>query len=435
MKLSAPENPNYAATVVTLKNIIELENCDNVVGTTIFGAQAIVGKGQQVGDIGIYFPAETQLSEEFCKQNNLFRHSDLNKDKTAAGYIEDNRRVKAMKFRGHRSDALFLSLDSLSYLKLKVADLNEGDTFDQINGHEICKKYLVKLPVSRVEKNKDKVFRRVDTKFLPEHYDTENFFRNQHNIKAGTPVVVTQKLHGTSIRIGNTVVLRKLNTVERILKRMGIKVAETEYDHVSGSKRVIKDPNNPNQNHFYETDVWTTEGQKLKGIIPEGFILYGELIGWTETGAPIQPNYTYRVPQNTADLYIYRVAFVNNQARVTDLTWSQLKEFCRDLGLKHVPELWTGTIDELTQTVDDNGTMAIQQWFMDKHLEEYGWEGIKPGMHAVPLDKDSPCDEGVCVRVDGLTPYILKAKSPAFLRHETEMLDKEVVDIESEQSV
>jgi hypothetical protein len=72
MKLTKPENSNYCATVVEIKNIIPLDNCDNVVQTSIFGLQAIVGKEVKVGDIGVFFPVETQLSEQFCAHNNLY---------------------------------------------------------------------------------------------------------------------------------------------------------------------------------------------------------------------------------------------------------------------------------------------------------------------------------------------------------------------------
>jgi hypothetical protein len=43
-------------------------------------------------------------------------------------------------------------------------------------------------------------------------------------------------------------------------------------------------------------------------------------------------------------------------------------------------------------------------------------------------------DEGVVVRKEGITPYVLKAKSPIFLGHESKLLDAEVVDLESEES-
>lgn len=433
MKLTAPDNANYAAVVVKIKTITPLENCDNVVGTPLLGYQAIVSKDTAVDDMGIMFPAESQLSEEYTRLNNLFRHSDLNEDHEAQGYIEDNRRVKAMKFRGNRSDCLFMPLSSLSFAAdspASLSELKEGDTFDELNGHEICKKYLVKAQERNgIEKNKEKTFKRVDAKFLPEHYDSDNFFRNRDLIPKGTRVIVTQKLHGTSIRIGNTIVARKLRPIERLANWCGLRIQRTEFDYVFGSRKVIKDINNPNQNHYYATDIWTDEGRKLEGLIPENYLVYGELIGWTPNNAPIQKNYTYQIPTGACELYVYRVAFVNGQGIVSDLAWDQVKEFCRDHGLRHVPELWVCRIEDF----------VVENW-LDQRFEDLRTiSGDAPFSNGYPLDvvplaKESPCDEGVCVRVDGLAPYILKAKSPKFLEHETKMNDQEVVDLETEGS-
>lgn len=419
MKLQKPENENYAATVVTLKDIVPLEGCDNVVGTPIFGFQAIVGKDSKPGDLGIVFPAESQLSEEYCYENNLHRHGDRNRDESQKGYLEDNRRVRAIKFRGHRSDCLFMPLDSLSYIKgLEVDKLREGDTFDRIGDHEICQKYVIRRSrkEARLEKNKEK-FIRVDKKFMPEHYDSDQYYKFSDTIPPERTVIVTQKLHGTSIRVGNTIVKRKLGLPSRVLKLLKVKIQETEFDYVFGSRKVIKDINNPHQNHFYGSDLWTEEGKKLEGVIPENFILYGELIGWTPEGHPLQKNYTYCVPEQTCDLYIYRVAFINSQGHIFDLSWDQTLEFCRDRGLRTVPELWRGPHKDFD--VDE---------FVDKRFRDEGY------INAIPLDKESPVDEGVCIRVDGIAPYILKAKGPLFYEHETKMLDEEALDIEAEES-
>lgn len=422
MKIQKPENENYAAVVVSIKSITQLEGCDNVVGTPLFGFQAIVGKQTQVGDVGLFFPAETQLSEEYARFNNLFRHGSLNDDEGAKGYLEDNRRIKAMKFRGHRSDCLFMPLSSLKYIKkFDPAELKEGDVFDKIDDHEICKKYLVKVPKSHAQLQKNKLkFVRVDKKFMPDHFDTSQWWRNEHVIPDKEQVIVTQKIHGTSIRIGHTIVLHKPKLREKIAKKLGVRVQEHGYDYVFGSRRVIKDINNPNQNHFYSTDIFTEEGKKLEGMIPEGYILYGELIGWTPDGAPIQKNYTYNVPEKTCDLYIYRIATINPQGRMTDLSWKQIKEFCTDMGLKHVPELWIGKKRDFKP-----------EDFIDKRLKDEGFS------EAIQLEfKSSPdlVDEGVCIRVDGLAPYILKAKSPIFFEHETAMNDEGVVDLETQES-
>lgn len=415
-----PVNVNYAAVVVRIRALVPLAGLDNLVAAPLLGYQAIVSKDTQVGDFGILFVAETQLSEEYARLNNLHRHSNLNDDESAKGYLEDNRRVKAIKLRGHRSDALFMPLTSLLYLeddknRLHLFEFKEGDAFDVLNGHEICRKYT-RPTRGRMAAQQTAKESRVDKRFMPEHFDTENYFRNVDKLKFGELCYITQKLHGTSIRIGHTIVSRKLSWWEKLAKKVGVKVQETEYDYVYGSRKVIKDPNNPEQNHFYGVDLWTMEGERLKGLLPKGFIVYGELIGWTPDNAPIQKGYTYGIPEGGRGLYVYRVTYVNPEGRQTDLSWDQVKEFCTAHGLNHVPELSKFWANEWM-------TEHIIPDYLDVRLaDEYP--------QALPVNKGM-VDEGVCIRRDGLTPLILKAKSPIFLQHETKMLDQEeVVDIE-----
>lgn len=424
MKYDEPKNPNYAATVIRVRNLIDLEGLDNLKGLPVFGLQALVGKDTPLGELMVMFPAESQLSLEFAYENNLHRHGDLNKDESAKGYLEDNRRVKALKMRGHRSDALVMPLTSLLYAfppKERAAALGafaEGDTFDVLNGHEIVRKYYIKEPRTNraVDRNAVKKFRRVDEKFLPEHFDTENYWRNAHHIPADAEVVVTQKLHGTSIRFGRTIVRRQLSWLERLAKRFGVKVAETEYDNVYGSRKVIKDPNNPDQQHFYGDDIWTAAGKRYDELIPDNFIVYGELVGYTAEGSPIQKNYTYDLAPGENELYIYRVAVVTNGGLLVDLSWDQVKHFAADRGLKVTPELWRGK----------HGNFEVDAW-IDRSFSSDGLSA------PVPLSHKGTVDEGVCVRTDvGRAPYILKAKSPIFLQHETKMLDEEALDVEAE---
>lgn len=419
MKLKEPENLNYAAQIVKISVLNKLENSDNLLGAPLLGMQAIVSKETEVGTVGVLFVAETQLSEEYAARNNLFRHKEFNEDKDKAGFIEDNRRVKAIKLRGNRSDALFMPLSSLAYTKVDLSELKVGDVFEELNGFEICKKYEVKRKSYPThEKNKHKVFERVDEKLFPRHYDTTQYYRVLDTYKPYTEIIVTQKLHGTLLRFSNIPVKRKLSLVERVVSKLGAKIQTEEYDHVYGSNRVIKDANNERQQHFYEHDIWTEAGKKFDDLIPENFIVYGELIGWTPDGSPIQKNYTYRVPHMTNEFYVYRVAQINPQGILTDLSWDQVKEFCRDRGMKTVPELWRGKHQDFNP----------EEW-LDTNYHDKLHGGYQ---NAVPLDDESPCDEGICIRVDGLAPYITKLKSPEFFAHETKMLDEEAVDIEEE---
>lgn len=407
-------NVNYAATVVSIKSIIQLEGCDNIVATPLLGYQAIVGISTAVGDLGVVFTAETQLSDEMASFNNLYRHSERNQDKDSKGYLEDSARIKAVKLRGHRSDALFLSLDSLAWTGADLSQLKVGDTFDYLNGNEICRKYEVKTKNPTGTKTQQSKSR-VEEKFFPKHFDTENYFRNSTAIPAAARISITQKLHGTSLRVANIPVDRKLSWLERLAKRFGVRVTETEYSMVYGSRNQTKDANDPENRHFYETDIWTLAGREFDGI-PQDYLVFAEIIGWTPGGAPIQTGYTYALERGTFATYVYRVATINSQGRTVDLSWEQVETFCEAHGLKVVPTLYRG----LMASYDPEEIAAD---FLDKkfHLDY---------PQAVPLSKDSKCDEGVCIRAEGLTPKVFKAKSPMFLQHETKMLDKEVDDIE-----
>ena len=145
MKLEKPENSNYAAVIAKVDNIVALDNCSNVQAAIILGNQVIVSKDVQKDTIGIYFPLECALSKEYMKNNNLHRDSTLNLDTTQKRYFETNGRVRCQKFRGNKSEGLFMPLDSLSFLLSdKISELQLRDEFDKIEGVNICKKYVVK---------------------------------------------------------------------------------------------------------------------------------------------------------------------------------------------------------------------------------------------------------------------------------------------------
>ncbi|CAM4519220.1 RNA ligase family protein [Nocardia ninae] len=418
MRLDTPKNENYSAVVASVKAVLTLKGKDRIVGLPLYGHQAIAQKGWEVGDLGVFFPAETQLSHEYASANSLYRNADLNQDPTTTGYLEDNRRVKALKFGGHRSDAMFMPLASLAFTGIDPRELREGDTFDTLNNVEICRKYEVRPPRTTSTKgNLAPKPRRVADRFFPQHLDTNQYWRHQHAIEPDDFIYVTQKLHGTSIRVGHTLVERKLTWRERLAQRLGVTVQQTTYDNVYGSRRVIKDINDPDQIHHYGTDVWTTEGKKLDGLIPAGYVIYGELIGWTSDLSPIQKGYTYDIPKGHTRLYVYRVAMVNPEGRTVDLAWPQLEEFCHSLGLNPAPLLWAGYAENFQ--VDD---------WMNKRYHDEGHP------NAVPLDPGTTVDEGVVVRVEGLTPDLYKAKAPAFFEHETRMLDQGIADLESTQA-
>lgn len=414
----AVENENYAATIVRVSDVIPLEGSDNIVGVPFFGFQAITSKDVMIGDIGVVFPAGTQLSHEFCRENNLYRDKILNRDISKGGYFEKNRRVRAMNFRGHRSDCFFMPLSAFSHITPDPWNaFKVGDVFDSIDGHEICKKYIVPMSGGPQGAPAIRVTPRVDGKFFPKVDNQDSFLRYPDIIQDDAWIWVTQKLHGTSIRIGNTIVKTKLGLRDRVAKRLGVHVKETSYDVVYGSRRVIKDANDQDQAHYYESDIWTQAGKKIAHLIPEGFIVYGELIGWTPDGAPIQKGYTYDLPLGKSEIYIYRVSVITPSGYIVDLSWLEVTQFCQRMGLNHVPLVWSGWCKDFHVTE-----------FLDKRFRD---ELYLHGTVLLSGHGDQYVDEGVCIRVDSLSPLIMKAKSPIFLQHESKMADQDVVDIDA----
>lgn len=440
MKYETPANANYVATIVQVNATRDVPGLDNLVAFNAFGYQALVSKDIQPGTIGVFFTAETQLSEQFAKVNNLHRHSDRNLDQSKTGYLEDSRRVKAIRLRGEQSNALFLSLDEVKWptkdgKPIKsgwVHDFQIGDVFDKYNGADICKKYVIKEP--GINKGPQGKTRRVDLKVFPLHFDTMNYWRNSDKIPSDAVVTITQKLHGTSFRAGMVPVTRDMTRLERILERFtNARFALTEVKAVAGSRMVVKSIDGVDEEgkqNFYSSDPWSEWLEKIKDAIPESYLVYGEIIGWTSDGKAIQPGYTYNLPVGESALYIYRVAMVTPQGRVVDLTWLQVKQFAAEAGLKTVPEITT------MMHLDFVPEVMIDLRFYDQVLKdsnEYQEEHV--GDWPVQLSDPKSVDEGVCIRYEGPSgPYILKAKSPIFLNAESKLLDQGIVDTESEEA-
>lgn len=427
MKYDAIKNPNYVATVVRVeeRDLYLVPGLDNLVGYSKFGMQALVSKDTEPG-LYILFSTEVQLGEQYARKNNLHREATLNENQNATGYLEQNRRVKAIKLKGNRSDSLLMPLESLEYLLAnKIHNLSEGDVFDSIDGHEVCRKYVAKEPKPNAGNQPKARVRRVDAKVFPEHIDSENYFRNCHKIPDDAHVIVTQKLHGTSVRYGNVPALVEQKWWERLLRRP----RETAHRFVVGSRRVVKSVDlsaDEGRNHYYaDGDLWTrfADEDRIADRIPKDHIVYGELVGFTGKGSPIQKDYTYDCADGVATLFVYRVAVVTTDGHVVDYSHAQMAQWCAERGFATVPLLWQGKHADL---IADNWLERryYDEWM--RHQDAYFPEA------PVPLSNGQLRDEGICVRYDGPHGiYILKAKSPSFLEHETKMLDKGTEDMEA----
>lgn len=441
MTIEVKNEINYAALVIEVPEPKKLPNSDHLYGIGVAGIEVVVDASwlERVGEKAVLFPAETQLSHPLAAFANLYRHQEFNDDPEEKGYLDDNRRVRAIKLRGNISKGLILPVEKISQITNSFDDDFEvGMSFDTVNGVEVSRKYLVPRnadgPLSREQAKLAKAFKRVDEKVFPMHIETEQYLRNEGHVEEDDIVIVTQKLHGTSVRFGNVPVKVKHNFWERLAKKLGIRVPEYEYDLIAGSRKVIKDPKSTTQNHFYSTDVWGQVAQRFGLNLPKGFIVYGEVVGFTEDGAPIQKGFTYQESPDAGEqsnaLYVYRVSIVNEDGILRDLSWDQVRKFAYTYGMHHAPELWRGPKAAL-----------VLEKFAEKNFHEE-WASSFRGEDYTSGYLDQPVrlskggtgkDEGIVLRVDkgGDVPYLLKYKNDSFYLHETVELDQEEETIEA----
>ena len=232
----------HKAIIAKITAVQDIPNADKIHVATVLGEQVVVSKEWGVGYVGIFFPVDLQLSEEFCKENNLNRDSTKNKDTTKKGFFESNRRVRAQPFLGVRSSGFFASLGCVSYTDWSIGDFLIGFEFDEINGHKICQKYLSESSRVAKEKNQKQQAKKNYAPLFEKHVDSAQFKHYADSIPKGALIHLHSKVHGTSARMGYLPVLQDLpkwkQKVNDVFRREVFK-PKYEYDYVVGTRNVV----------------------------------------------------------------------------------------------------------------------------------------------------------------------------------------------------
>jgi hypothetical protein len=451
LRFSKPKNDNYCATIVQIKAVYPLENCDNIQGTTIFGNQVIVGNDTKAGDIGVFFPPETQLSDGFLSSNNLYKYKDLNSDKTKKGYIEKNGRVRTMKLRGNQSAGIFMPIESLAYLGVSLVEFSSaiGVSFDKVNSIDLCRKYQLQASKgTQSSKKKDKKVKK-QSKIVPGqfrfHEDTTQLGKNIHKIDPNHLISITHKLHGTSVVVSKVLCKKKLGIFDKIAWYLGANIITTLYDNLYSSRKVIKnDYDRKSKIHFYKEDVWGFANEVLKEFLKDGMTIYAEIVGFTPNGKAIQSKYDYGCKPKTCEVYIYRITMTNPSGDVFEFSARQVQTWCAAHGLKAVPELYYGK----AYGVFDGKAYGVFEWLEPGHASDYNYDySLDFGANFINAVKkhwvDKQCfmcknevpAEGVVVRKEAMDFEAYKLKSFEFMKRETEELDAGNTNMEDDESM
>lgn len=403
----------YCGFITTLKNVRKHPNADKLMLAECYDNTVCVGLNSAEGEIGIYFPVDGQLSEEFCKQHDLVRRKDENGN-PAGGYLDpEKRNVKAVKLRGEKSDGLFMPLSCLVYTGINLDDLDIGTQITVVNGHEICQKYIPKSNSrsahsgggagNHTRKHKDPV-----APLFAEHADTEQLVYNLSTFKPGDEIEITLKMHGTSQRTGHLPILKGYadswayrvgNAFRHMLNKIDNGHREDihdgkpiyDYGYISGTRRVIMEDF---EGGFYGSNEFREQhAKKFEGKLMKGETVYYEVVSFTNDGTPIMGKakvpkeaqkeygnemiFHYGLSENS-DIYVYRMTMTNEDGFVVEYTPDFMRYRCEQMGVKTVPVFWKGTIPEhcFYATVEGQTELTPGEWI--KTVAEQYYDGPDP---------------------------------------------------------
>lgn len=406
----------YSAYITTLNGIRKHSNADRLQCVTVFGSNVIVDMNYHDGDKVVYFPSDGQLDYGFADKMNLLRKKDENGN-NIGGYLDpDKRNIVAIKLRGEQSDGLVLPLKCLSDYT-DITKLKDGDPISVLNDVCICKKYVParsnRSGNKSNEKNKKKTEPKISYPMFAEHIDTSQLAFNRHAFKEGDTIYLTQKLHGTSFRVSNTLKVTKKPRNIIMRKLFHKKPIETrEYALVSGTRRVILDSYDGG---FYGSNEFRRKYHDMfEDKLPKGMTVYGEIVGWVSETTPIMPKcsndkvkdksfskmygketiFTYGCKPGENDCYIYRITVTNEEGHVFELSTEDTIIWCEKLGVKYVPLL---------------------EKFLYTTWEDLNERCAKYLDVPEPLANGSHVTEGVVVRIDNRSKFTAyKTKSFGF---------------------
>jgi hypothetical protein len=322
------------------------------------------------------------------------------------------------------------------------SDLKPGDEFTDINGISICEKYFVPCrnsnPGGKAPAKQPKISRLIENQFFL-HNDTDNLRKNIHKLDANDIIGIHYKKHGTSAVFGNVLVKKNLKWFEKLAKKLGVNIVDTHYDIVYSSRKVVKNEYlNPNQDGgYYGEDIWGVVAKEISHLIPKNWTLYGEILGYTPSGAYIQDGFDYGCQKGEHKFYVYKISVVNPDGQVIYLTDKQIQEWCEKVGLLFKDTfIYYGNIDNLFESkefqdwdvlVRDKIRDSWKETLLDYLEFKYNEKDCHMCVNKVP-------EEGIILRIEKLEHYeAYKLKSKRFILGESEAQEKGQENLEDNQ--
>lgn len=378
--------------------------------------------GTADGDLVLFIPEGAQLSLDFClDQGLLAKHPETGEK--LGGYLESSRRVKAIKLRGVSSEGIVIPLDAISAPVIPTGIARPQNAADSVpvdtvllNGraHQFIWKYETPATLLQRNANQGKTKHHItETNHFRRHYDTPHWRDNARFIPQGAALYVTEKLHGTSARVGRVLSeqIQRRTVWSRLLGLVGLGPKPVvEYRYFNGTRNTI---------NFQSTEPVMPSGKGGEEYRREWFNLIapqlrkGETVFFEIVGAGIQKGFDYGTVPHQTKAFIYRITTTNDDGIVTELSWQQVIGRAEQLGVPPVPTLRRYFVIDCARDI------------IDKRVKMLAAEPSK-------IEGTTHISEGVCVRYESPTGIkSLKHKSFQFVEGENRAKDSdEFVDVE-----
>ena len=330
-------------TIRTISNILPIEGADLIALGVVDGWSVIIKKSEfEIGDPCVFFEIDSFLPieprYEFLKKTTKFNGTE--------GY-----RIKTMKMKGVLSQGLALPLSMFPELTVNIQEAIDNNTdlsetlgvikydLEQFCGvNSTCKSEKPGKFPSFIPKTDQPRIQNLPHLFTTNKEDT---FEE------------TLKLDGSSMTCYK--VSSSPTLLQKFLSLFGIKAPTTKFgvcsrnvDLKRTANTVMTFNNEGKESVYDQSDFWATAIKlDLANRVPVGYAIQGELIG-----PKIQANH-----EKVAELQ-YFVFDVFNISEQCYLLPQERRDFCRTLGIPHVPVMNVEatplqlTLDQLLQHVD-----------------------------------------------------------------------------------
>lgn len=318
----------FKTTITTIKEVLEHPNAERLSIYKVYGWSVVGQKGKyNVGDKVVYFCIGSILSSKV--EALLFPPDSkvkLNKS-----------RIKQIKLRGAVSEGMIADPALLGVENYPI----ESNVADILN----ITKYEPPTPDFQENKSGVKLRNRPkDNPYFHKYGGLDNFKYYPDLFEEGEEVSVTEKIHGSSIKVG-LVPYHADTLLKKLLKVL--RLAPT-HEYVYGSNNVqlqnrVQWWNIFNKyKGFYGSDIYgqTLKKYKIREKLNPGEVLYGEIYG-----EGIQKDYNYGCSQGEHKLVWFDLK-IQTETSSDFVDVDVFHQYCKDRGLDRVPEIYRGPFNK-----------------------------------------------------------------------------------------